>query len=186
MASAIDSLLEINEIAWSFYNSNPSNKKKINMAPKEINALLQNLKTSEVRYILIGGFAMAFHGLPRATGDIDLWIDNTPTNMERLKEALINTGFTEAVAMQKTTQLVPGFAVFNLLESDFKIDLMHSIKAFKEKDFDACFLRAKIANYNGIDVAVMDAKDLLNEKIKTNRIKDLVDIDFLKNLLGIK
>jgi len=87
---------------------------------------------------------------------------------------------------RKTTQLAPGFAIFNLLESDFKIDLAHSIKAFKEEDFNACFHRAKIADYKGVDVPVMDATDLLTEKIKTNRLKDLVDIDFLKKLLKLK
>jgi hypothetical protein len=129
---------------------------------------------------------MAFHGLPRATGDINLWIDNNPDNMERLKKSLIETGFSEASALRKTTQLAPGFAIFNLLESDFKIDLAHSIKAFKEEDFNACFHRAKIADYKGVDVPVMDATDLLTEKIKTNRLKDLVDIDFLKKLLKLK
>ena len=61
---------------------------------------------------------------------------------------------------------------------------MHNIKAFKEKDFNACLHRAKVAKYQGVDVPVMDAKDLLNEKISTNRLKDLVDIDFLKKLIG--
>ncbi len=185
MSQTIDTLLGINEIAWGFYNANPRHQKKKDMAPKEIQLLLENLDNYQVRYLLIGGFAMAFHGFARATGDIDLWIENTPDNMSRLREALIISGFTEASALQKTTQLVPGFAVFNLLESDFKIDLMHNLKAFKETDFDACYKQSTAAVYNGINIHVINATDLLNEKIKTNRVKDQTDIEYLKSLLGI-
>jgi hypothetical protein len=101
------------------------------MAPKEISLLLQNLNKFEVRYLLIGGFAIAFYGSPRATRDIDLWIENTADNMVRLKGALISTGLSEASALQKTTPLVAGFSVFNFSASDFKIDLMHNLVEFK-------------------------------------------------------
>ena len=128
----IKTLFTINELAWNLYNSNSRNVPKKNMNPIEIGKLLKNLKQGNVEFILIGGFAMAFHGFPRATGDIDLWIKNTPENMLRLREALISTGFPEAKALRSTTQLVPGMSIFNLLESDFKIDLLHNLKLFKE------------------------------------------------------
>ena len=130
------------------------------MAPKEISLLLQNLNKFEVRYLLIGGFAIAFYGSPRATGDIDLWIENTADNMVRLKDARISIGLSEASALQKTTPLVAGFSVFNFLPSDFK-----------DTDFSACYARATDSEYNGIPIKVLEARDLLKEKSKANRLK---------------
>jgi predicted nucleotidyltransferase len=179
----LNTLLTINDFAWSLYNSNPVNSKKRNMNPKEISLLLKNLNTHEVKYILIGGFAMAFHGFPRATGDIDLWIKNTPDNMTRLRDALIDTGITEAKALRTTTQLVGGFTMFNLLESDFRIDLLHNLKAFKETDFDKCLQSSLQADYEGVTIKVMDAHSLLKEKVAVNRDKDQSDINFLRGLI---
>lgn len=179
----LQALITINDLAWNLYNSNPLNPPKKNMNPPEIKLLLKNLNQERVEFILIGGFAMAFHGFPRATGDIDLWIKNTEENMLKLRTALIETGFPEAKALRSTTQLVPGMAIFNLLESDFKIDLLHNLKLFKEADFDNCFKRANEGNYNGIAIKVLNPTDLLNEKKSANREKDAQDISHLEKLV---
>lgn len=182
----IDTLLTINEVAWVLFNANPENiPKKKNMNPKEITFLLENLYKNNVEYILIGGFAMAFHGFPRATGDIDLWIRNTSENMSNLRAALIKTGFPEARALKTTTQLVGGMTIFNLVESDFKVDLLHNLKFFKETDFEACYKRAIKSDYHGIEIRIIDAQDLLKEKQSLDRGKktDLIDIDHLKGIL---
>jgi hypothetical protein len=134
---------------------------------------------------LRSGFARAFHGHVRATNDIDLWLRNAPSNMSQLRNALIELGVSEATALRDTTQLVGGFSVFNLLESDFKVDLLHNLKAFKEVDFDTCVKRAKISDHNKISIPVMDATDLLKEKNETGHEKDRGDIAFLKSLFKI-
>lgn len=153
------------------------------LSTPELRELIKNLELHNVKYILIGGFAMAYYGNIRATNDIDLWIKNAPENMDRLRVALMATGYAEANAIRTTTQLVPGFAVFNMLESGFKIDLMHNLKAFKEADFERCYLRASISDYQGFKIPVLAAEDLLKEKENINREKDLNDISFLKKLL---
>lgn len=107
---------------------------------------------------------MAFHGYVRATNDIDLWIKNTPQNMDALRQALIETGIKEAAFMKSTTQLLGGFTMFNLLESDLKIDLLHNLKLFKEVDFDLCYSKATISDYAGIQIPVIHVEDLLTEK----------------------
>lgn len=183
-ASAIDNILLVNDLAWSLYNSNPDNAKKKNMGTPEIKALIQNLEKNNVLYVLIGGFAMAFHGHVRATSDIDLWIKNTPENMRNLKRALMDTGIAEASALRDTTQLVGGFTMFNLLETDFKVDLLHNLKAFREVDFDRCMERAKISDYQGVKIPVLSAEDLLFEKKEVSREKDIADISYLEKLIS--
>ncbi len=181
--SPFNTLAIINDLAWALFNSNPRNQKKRIMQPQEISSLLRNLHDESVQFLLIGGFAMAFHGFPRATGDIDLWIKNTPDNMMKLREALVNTGFAEAKALRATTQLVAGMTIFNLMETDFRIDLLHNLKLFKEKDFDMCYQRANDGDYQGIPIKILNAADMLDEKKLANREKDTIDISYLQKML---
>jgi len=61
--------------------------------PTEFSELLRLLNDHEVRYMVVGGYAVAYHGYPRATGDLDLWIDRTKENAGRVIEALCEFGF---------------------------------------------------------------------------------------------
>jgi hypothetical protein len=69
------------------------------------------------------------------------------------------------------------------LETDFKIDLLHNLKLFKEVDFEKCFKRAIISDYHGIKIPVINAEDLLLEKKAVSHEKDIADISFLKSLV---
>lgn len=182
-SNPLDVIFQVNELAWALYNSNPANEMKAMASKDDVTLLVGNLNKHGVRFILIGGFAMAFHGHVRATNDIDFWIENTPENMDRLRQALLESGVAEAQIMRNTMQLVGGFTVFNLMETGFQIDLMHNLKAFKEIDFNQCYARVQRANYNGVDIPVLNAEDLLKEKRETNRDKDQGDISFLEALI---
>ena len=185
-SSFIEQLGYVNHAAWTIYNANPLHTKKINMSPSDIVLLFESLQHNHVKYILIGGFAMAFHGHVRATKDIDLWIKNEPANMDRLKSALVEIGIKEVQWMRNTTQLVGGITMFTLLNSDLTIDLMHNLKLFKESDFDNCLKKAKVGTYQGFEVPVLEAEDLLNEKIAASRVKDISDILFLAKKTNYK
>lgn len=87
--SFIDQLEYVNRAAWTVYNANPLHIKKFNMSPSDISLLFEALQRNSVQYILIGGFAMAFHGHVRATKDVGLWIKNEPINMDRFKKRLL-------------------------------------------------------------------------------------------------
>lgn len=182
-SNPLDVIFQVNELAWALYNSNPANEMKAMASKDDVTLLVGNLNKHGVRFILIGGFAMAFHGHVRATNDIDFWIENTPENMDRLRQALLDSGVAEAQIMRNTMQLVGGSTVFNLMETGFQIDLMHNLKAFKEVDFNQCYARVQRANYNGVDIPVLNAEDLLKEKRETNRDKDQGDISFLEALI---
>lgn len=184
LQNPLDQIVHVNQLAWALHNSNPSNEKKMTANNNDVGLLVSNFNKHNVRFILIGGFAMAFHGHVRATHDIDFWIENTPENMEGLKQALIDCGITEAHVMRNTTQLVGGFTVFNMMSSGFQIDLMHNLKAFKEIDFSTCYERVQMADYYGVSIPVLNAEDLLKEKKETNHPKDQTDISFLEDLMS--
>src|SRR5690606_27836561 len=103
--SFIGQLEQVNQAAWTVYNSNPLHPKKIDMTPSAITRLFRSLQQNNVKYLLIGGFAMAFHGHVRATLGIDLWIRNDPDNMKSLKKSLVELGVQEAERLGSDTHL---------------------------------------------------------------------------------
>src|SRR5215204_1917457 len=75
--------------------------------PFDFKEFLKLLNENGVRYLLIGGYAVSYHGYPRATGDMDLWIAIHPENAERVVGALRDFGFD-----------VPGLSVELFLKPD--------------------------------------------------------------------
>jgi hypothetical protein len=127
----IELFSKVNEAAVLFNNSNPANQ---NMAPidfrgDDILKFFRDLEFEKVQYLLVGGFAMAFHGYVRATHDLDLWIKEEPENIGRLKKVLFKNGVKDIEATREL-QLVAGFTQFNVGTSGFVVDLMTNLKAF--------------------------------------------------------
>lgn len=179
----IELFSKVNEVAVLFNNANPSNK---NMVPidfrdEDILKFFRDLEKENVRYLLVGGFAMAFHGYVRATHDLDLWIKDEPGNIGRLKRVLIENG-VKGLEDSRELQLVAGFTQFNVGTSGFVVDPMTNLKAFSNYDFDGCYERAKSGEFKDIHFKVVHMNDLLKEKEATNRLKDQADINHLKEL----
>ena len=179
----IELFSKVNELAVSFNNANQSIPKMtaIDFRDEDIYKFFENLEAGGVRYLLVGGFAMAFHGYVRATHDLDLWIKDEPHNLEKLKLVFKQSGVI-GIEQVKNLQLVAGFTEFKVGESGFVVDPMTNLKAFSAYDFDQCFERAKPGEFKGIKFKVIHALDLLKEKEATNRPKDQADIDHLKDL----
>lgn len=179
----IELFSKVNEVAVMFNNANSSNK---NMSPidfrdEDILKFFRDLEKENVKYLLVGGFAMAFHGYVRATHDLDLWIKDEPVNIEKLKKVLIENG-VKGLKDNGELQLVAGFTQFNVGTSGFVVDPMTNLKAFSAYDFDGCYGRAKSGRFKDIHFKVVHMNDLLKEKEATNRPKDQADIIHLKEL----
>ncbi len=174
---------KVNELAVSFNNANinNTNMSAIDFRDSDILQFFRSLKKWEVNYLLVGGFAMAFHGYVRATNDLDLWIKDDPENIEKLKIVLAENGVT-GIEKTKSLQLVAGFTQFKVGNSGFVVDPMTSLKAFGSYDFDQCFERAISGEFNGIHFKVIHRKDMLKEKEATNRPKDQADIIHLRGM----
>ncbi|HYM47901.1 MAG TPA: hypothetical protein VES91_05430, partial [Burkholderiaceae bacterium] len=63
------------------------------MLNKDFKEFVELLNSNGVEYLVVGGYALAAHGHPRYTGDIDIWLDPSPTNVKRLLKALREFGF---------------------------------------------------------------------------------------------
>lgn len=176
---------KVNRLAVTFHNSNPKLKTMaaIDLENNEVISFLRDLETAKVKYLLVGGFAVAFHGLVRATHDLDLWVKDDAENLLKLKQVLIQHG-VNALADIRSFDLIPGFTQFSLGDSGFLVDPMKSLKSFHNYDFDDCYERSSQGEYKGVSFKVISRSDLLKEKVANNRPKDQGDIEYLQSAEG--
>ena len=174
---------DVNRAASLFHNANPQMEKNtpIDFRDKDVLNFFSALQKHEVRYLLVGGFAIAFHGYIRATHDLDLWIKDTPENILNFKKALIERG-VKGIESMRSDEWAVGFTEFLVGDPGFKVEPLKSLKILRAWDFDDCYNRAVDGVFGDIQFKVIHAKDLLKEKQGTNRPKDQGDIEFLKGI----
>ena len=178
----IQNFSRVNRLAAMFYNANPQLKpmSPIDLNNDEVISFLKALHNADVKYMLIGGFAVAFHGHIRATMDLDLWIKDEEQNLIRLKKVLMDFD-VPGLDKVRSFDLVPGFTQFAIGKSGFLVDPMKSLKAFSALDFDKCYSRGVEGNYGDVKFKVISREDLLKEKETANRPKDKLDLDSLNS-----
>ena len=126
--------------------------------------------------MVVGGFAMAFHGYTRATGDIDLWISCSTENAERVWKALLEFGaplFDLTLDDLKT----PGM-VFQMGVVPSRIDVIMEIDGV---DFEGAWKEHKIVEIDGMQIPVIGKTQLLVNKKATGRPKDLNDVLWIES-----
>jgi hypothetical protein len=142
--------------------------------PQDFKDFLQLLNANRVEYLLVGGYAVGYHGYPRATGDMDIWVAATRDNEARLAQALIAFGFSpETIARE-----------FSLSENKLirmgvppmRIDLLTSATGVS---FFDCSARKLIQLLDGVEVRIISLADLRANKRATGRLKDLNDLENL-------
>jgi hypothetical protein len=134
----------------------------------------ESLNKYNVRYLVVGGYAVAFHGHPRYTKDIDVWVEATPENALRLIQALHDFGFA-SLGLQKDDFLEPGQTI-QLGVPPNRIDLLTTALAL---DFESCF-SSKVDGYiAGLTVHFVDLDHLKQNKRAVGRLQDLADLENL-------
>jgi hypothetical protein len=179
----IELFSQVNNVAIAFQNSNKKNKKMsaIDFRDPEILSFFKSLKDHNVQYILVGGFAMAFYGHVRATHDLDIWLKNSPENVEKFINVLEQNG-VKGLRELRSVEIISGFTQFQIGNSGFVVEPFKSLKTLSEYDFDAAYERAEGGVFGEVTFKVIHANDLLKEKEATNRPKDQGDIEHLKSL----
>ncbi|MCE6989045.1 DUF6036 family nucleotidyltransferase [Dyadobacter sp. CY323] len=182
-AENIEALVRLNNLAGKLYRSNPLNKKKVFMdiSSDDVLNLLKSLNKYGVKYLLVGGMAGVVHGHIRTTQDMDLWIKKDPDNAIAFVRAL-NENDVPGADLLRDMPLIFGWTSVRFGLSGFELDLGHSLKAFQESDFDSCYERALIADFEGVSFSVIHLRDLIIEKKATARAKDLADVEELQSI----
>jgi predicted nucleotidyltransferase len=140
--------------------------------PPDFKEFLRLLNSTEVEYLLIGGYAVNYYGYSRATADLDIWVSATPANAERVAQAVRSFGFTQADA---TAFLQPG-KVIRMGVPPLRLEILTSISGVA---FTECYARRTEAELDGVKVHLIRLSDLKRNKQASGRLKDLLDLEQL-------
>lgn len=139
--------------------------------------LLTELLASGARFLVVGAHALAAHGVPRATNDIDVWVHPTPENAQRVWNALVNFGApVEALGITVEDFQTPDMVV-QIGQPPRRIDVMTGISGLAS--FDVAWERRLTGRVGPLEVPFLGRDDLLANKRASGRNKDLGDVDAL-------
>ena len=149
---------------------------------KDFEDFVKLLNLHVVEYMVVGGYALAFHGKPRHTGDLDIWINISENNADRMLRVLKDFGLS-AMGFKNEDFLKPGY-ISQIGYPPLRIDILNTIDGIEfndavkdmnqvevEKDF--------IINFIGLN-------DFVKNKKATGRIQDLADIEEIKKIKVVK
>ncbi|MBD0294649.1 MAG: nucleotidyltransferase [Flavisolibacter sp.] len=145
--------------------------------------LWQCLNDAGVRYIVVGEFATNFHGYQRYTGDVNLYIEDTPENRKRLRQAYATYGMGDYQIFE-TTPFIPGWVDFPL-QNGVRLDIMTALKGV-ELSFDECLHQAPVFNVEGVQFHCLHINHLIANKKAVNRPKDHLDVLELEKIKSLK
>jgi hypothetical protein len=136
--------------------------------------LLELFNKHKVEYLIVGGYALAFHGAPRVTGDIDLFVRPTNENAARILAALDDFGFG-SLDLSQEDFTTPGMVV-QLGVPPVRIDIITHVSGVPWEKADT----GKAAGFYGdVPVFFIGRDDFIANKRATGRIKDAADIEAL-------
>src|SRR5688572_33258232 len=141
--------------------------------------LLRELSAAQARFLIVGAYALAVHGVPRATGDIDVWVEPTRANAERVMSALRKFG--APVHDLSIEDLAHPETVYQLGVTPHRIDLMTTASGLK---FATAWKTQVSARFGDLTVPVLGRASLVRNKRATGRPKDLLDLESLRESPG--
>ena len=136
--------------------------------------LFRFLEEHHVDYMIVGGYAVAFHGYPRFTKDIDIFFDASPKNIARLRAALVAFGFTQEDLPEDAFAKKGNILTFGVVPS--RVDLLNDIDGVRYADAKPNVVRGA---YGGVEVTFIGRDDLIRNKRATPRAQDKVDAEEL-------
>jgi hypothetical protein len=145
-------------------------RRKISLDP-DFKEFIKLLNSEGVRYLLLGGYAVNYHGHHRFTGDIDFWIAIDPENAGRVSKALQRFGFSAASVRPELFMERGKVHMFGL--KPVRIDLLTGPSGV---DFGECFSRRVVDTLDGLEVSIIGLADLRRNKAASGRDKDLLDL----------
>ncbi|MBN2541871.1 hypothetical protein JXI42_03315 [bacterium] len=144
--------------------------------PPDFKEFLKLLNEHKIKYLIIGGFAVAFHGYPRTTGDLDIWIEINPDNAEELVHVLNEFGFDmpdvkKDIFLEEDKIVRMGFP-------PMRIEIFTSATGV---DFKKCYKDRVIEEVEGVKLSFISLECLRKNKRACSRYRDLDDLEHLQD-----
>ena len=142
--------------------------------PPDFKEFLKLLNSHRVEYLLVGGYAVGYHGYPRATGDMDLWVAVRQNNAEKLVVVLREFGLN---APQLSADIfLQENQIIRMGVPPMRIELLTTISGV---DFDSCYSERIVDVIDNVEVHIINLKHLKQNKQASGRHKDLDDLQYL-------
>jgi len=136
--------------------------------------MLSALAEAGAEFLIVGAHALAAHGVPRATGDLDIWVNTTSDNATRVMAALVAFG---APLLDLTlADLTTPDTVFQIGQVPNRVDILTGVSGVS---FSDAWPRRVLLRIEGIDVPVLSRQDFVVNKRTSGRPKDLLDLELL-------
>lgn len=145
--------------------------------PREFSELLASFGAHRVKALIVGAYALAFHGVPRMTGDLDLLVEPSAENAARVMRALTDFGFGEVGLSAADFQQAD--VVVQLGFPPLRVDLLTSITGVS---FEEAWAGRVADSFGGIPASFLGLDELRRNKRAVGRHKDLADLDALEGL----
>ena len=144
------------------------------MLSQDFKEFIESLNANGVRYLVVGGYAVALHGHPRYTKDMDIWVEMSQENATKMVKALEQFGFA-SLGLKEADFLVPD-QIIQLGYPPNRIDILTTLSGV---DFTLCYEARKMVKMEGVDVNFIDLENLKKNKLATGRHQDLADFENL-------
>ncbi|MEA3221593.1 MAG: DUF6036 family nucleotidyltransferase [Thermodesulfobacteriota bacterium] len=146
---------------------------KIELHP-DFKDFLKLMNTHNVRYLLVGGYAVGYHGYPRATGDMDIWIEMSESNSKKVVSAFHDFGMpdktiSESLFLEKNKVIRMGVPPVRI----------EDITSASGVDFNECYSNREAIEIDGILINFISLRDLKKNKHAAGRHKDMEDLEHL-------
>jgi hypothetical protein len=147
------------------------------MLNEDYRDMLQALADEKVRFLLVGAYALAAHGFPRSTMNIDIWILPSEENADAVMRALRRFGSP----LQNVTRedLQKDGTVFQIGVAPRRIDIITTASGLR---FNDAFERSTAVDIEGIEVHIPSVEDIIRNKRASGRTKDIADAETLEEL----
>jgi hypothetical protein len=147
-----------------------------NIFNEDFRDFIHQFNKHNVRYVLVGGYSVILHGYSRTTGDMDVWVDRTSENYNKIRSAFIEFGMQVFYMTEGNFLNHPEWEVFTFGTPPSSIDLMIKVKGL---DFHECYKNAVFFEDDGLQIRTIHINNLINAKKASGRSKDLDDLENL-------
>ncbi|MBU2444407.1 MAG: nucleotidyltransferase [Bacteroidetes bacterium] len=144
---------------------------------KDFKEFIQSLNDNKVKYLVVGGYAVAFHGYPRYTKDLDIWIWINESNIQKLLKAITDFGFEDLNL--KAEDFLDRESVVQLGYPPNRIDLIGELIGV---DFETCYENMVKITIDNVEMNFIDLENLVKNKKALGRHQDLADLENLQQL----
>lgn len=142
---------------------------------KDFKEFIELLNRNEVKFLVVGAYAVGLHGYVRFTGDLDIWIEPSEENANKVMSCLRQFGFGSLKGLS-FEDFTKDNSVVQFGYPPLRIDIMTSASGI---NFTECYGKRLVSTIDGIEVPYLDLESLKKNKASTKRQKDLGDLENL-------